>query len=126
MACRAFRLGCAALALLLVVLALLARLAAWNRRDVVAEAWMERHTPLYGVNVGGWLVLEKWLCGTTSLRTKCCGEVASPYSAAAAGDSEDEFSLTAICELRMSSTRSMPSAPRASRASTSRPWPPRA
>ena len=92
---RAFLLGCAALALLLVVLALLARLAAWNRRDVVAEAWMERHTPLYGVNVGGWLVLEKWLCGTTSLRTKCCGEVASPYSAAAAGDSEDEFSLTA-------------------------------
>lgn len=48
--------------------------------DAAADAWVARHGRLRGVNLGGWLLLERWLVGGVEWwDTACCGAVLSPY-----------------------------------------------
>lgn len=93
------------------------RLAAWSIKDEAAEAWMDKHAPFAGVNLGGWLILERWLVGAAAeLNSTCCGPIPSPYHAdGVAQDAIDEFTLTA--QLRAAGQLSVIDVFRASRVS---------
>jgi glucan 1,3-beta-glucosidase len=63
--------------------------------DPVALRWSRRHATLRGVNLGGWLVQERWLTGSNAtLETSCCGAVASPFHAPGVGAADSEWSLS--------------------------------
>lgn len=63
--------------------------------DPVADAWGERNADLRGVNVGGWLLMERFIVGgAPTLRTACCGTVASPYADTACQAVPTELAVT--------------------------------
>lgn len=70
--------------------------AAFPPRDNSAHtAWRARHGQLRGVNVGGWLLLERWLVGKDpTVETRCCGAVQSPFDGTTWETAPDELSLT--------------------------------
>jgi glucan 1,3-beta-glucosidase len=60
--------------------------------DPDGDLWFTAHKGLAGANVGGWLLLEKWLVNGPQQTLKA-GLVASPYDAVVAS-AEDEHGLT--------------------------------
>ena len=94
-----------------VVLALLA--ASVATFDPLGARWAEVHTPFYGVNLGGWLLTERWLNGPKDgrLHTLCCGWVESPYNGSSKkaggpnGGVQDEHSLSRWLRARGEASR---------------------
>jgi glucan 1,3-beta-glucosidase len=69
--------------------------------DPLASAWATRHGRLRGVNLGGWLLQERWLMGgRPSVVTACCGEVESPYNGTECSEAESELELTRLLRAR--------------------------
>eukprot|EP00325_Prymnesiales_sp_UTEX-LB-985_P000943 CAMPEP_0174705944 /NCGR_PEP_ID=MMETSP1094-20130205/8973_1 /TAXON_ID=156173 /ORGANISM="Chrysochromulina brevifilum, Strain UTEX LB 985" /LENGTH=409 /DNA_ID=CAMNT_0015904163 /DNA_START=108 /DNA_END=1337 /DNA_ORIENTATION=+ len=49
--------------------------------DPTAQEWAWRHLEIRGVNLGGWLLAERWLVGGDApyIQTTCCDHVLNPY-----------------------------------------------
>ena len=63
--------------------------------DPLGAAWMARHAPFYGVNLGGWLLTERWLNDARGVQlTQCCGEVDSPFVNSSWDEVYDEHTLS--------------------------------
>ena len=81
--------------------------------DPLGARWAEVHTPFYGVNLGGWLLTERWLNGPKDgrLHTLCCGWVESPYNGSSKkaggpnGGVQDEHSLSRWLRARGEASR---------------------
>ncbi|KAG8461573.1 hypothetical protein KFE25_001177 [Diacronema lutheri] len=71
------------------------RSAPWCVNDPDARAWAARYAELRGVNLGGWLLMERWLVGGNAyVNTTCCGRVESPYNGTACSTATSELTLT--------------------------------
>ncbi|KAG8458300.1 hypothetical protein KFE25_005147 [Diacronema lutheri] len=69
--------------------------AAQHVGDPDALAWSARYDALRGVNLGGWLLMERWLVGGNAyVNTTCCGRVESPYNGTACSSATSELPLT--------------------------------
>jgi len=64
-----------------------------TQADVAGANWREAHAGMIGTNLGGWLLLEKWLVdrGQSSLGS---GKIVSPFELTAAKGAIDERSLS--------------------------------
>ena len=66
--------------------------------DPLADTWAARHSALRGVNLGGWLLAERWLVGGQTQYTTAVGRrVASPFVLPSPwGAQDDEYALSEI------------------------------
>ena len=66
--------------------------------DPHAEMWADRHSSIRGVNIGGWLLQERWLTGKERMvDTRCCGELVSPFDQSSCWEYDcmnDEYDLS--------------------------------
>lgn len=47
--------------------------------DPFAAQWAARHANVSGVNLGGWMIAERWMVGGDEVSTACCGRIPGPY-----------------------------------------------
>lgn len=89
--------GCIAISVgVLAAMLGLAYVALLGGRDPAGEQWREKHSGLVGTNLGGWLVLERWLVGRDQTSVKY-GPIASPFDGISA---PCEHSLTQVLRER--------------------------
>jgi glucan 1,3-beta-glucosidase len=70
-------------------------------QDPRATEWATRHRSLRGVNLGGWLLMERWLMGgSPTVETACCGAVEAPYNGTECLEADSELAITRLLRER--------------------------
>jgi glucan 1,3-beta-glucosidase len=68
-----------------------------SRHSPAHAQWRARNACLRGVNVGGWLLVERWMVPPGQpIATACCGEVESPFEGLSHDEARDDYSLTQL------------------------------
>lgn len=71
-----------------------------SRLSAAHAAWRARHSCLRGVNLGSWLVLERWLLTPGETIETLSGTIASPFTGERLSAARDEFTLSRLLRAR--------------------------
>lgn len=96
-ACACTRVMCVLLVVGLIVFAAVngAMWLATTQHDIDGSEWRKKNTGMFGANLGGWLLAEKWLVDRNQTSLKV-GKIVSPYEVDAAQGAIDERSLSIL------------------------------